>query len=534
MLNTVKTPKQFETIFQRAQDFVSKYFKNRKEDPTKGTIEIFGERYILMRAASMSVEFFETIKELYRDQGEQKAVDVAMRLLFDIAHAIGKQDAKNFHGKMNLKDPIEKLSVGPVHFSYSGWAFVDILPESKPSPDENYYLIYDHPYSFESDAWLKAGKKPEFSVCVMNAGYSSGWCEESFGIPLVASEIMCRTKGDAVCRFIMAHPSKIEYFIKEYIKKEPHLAPRITKYEIPGFFKTKEIEEKLRQAKDFTDSLVQTAQAIILVLDMEGRITFFNPYMEEISGYKLEDAKGKDWFTTFLPPHDRNNIIKLFSKALSDIPTRGHINLLVTKDGKQRHIEWYGRTLKDIGGNDIGLLAVGQDITDRKRADDVSQILSQQWQVTFDGIKDAISIIDTEGKILQCNKAMVEFIHKPAGEIVGHKCWELVHGTQSPIEGCPFLRVHKSLKRETADFEIGKRWVSVTVDPIIGKDGRLDSIVHVISDITERKKMETESRKRLSDLEVFYKASSGREKRILELKRTIKELEEKLNKGRAE
>ncbi|MFO9273182.1 hypothetical protein SDA20_15840, partial [Legionella pneumophila serogroup 1] len=78
---------------------------------------------------------------------------------------------------------------GPPHFAFSGWAFVDILPESKPTPDENFYLVYNHSYSFESSAWLKANKKNKFPVCIMNAGYSSGWCEESFGLMKI---YMCR------------------------------------------------------------------------------------------------------------------------------------------------------------------------------------------------------------------------------------------------------------------------------------------------------------------------------------------------------
>ena len=223
MLKTVNVPKEFEPIFLKAQEYVGKYFKERKEDPHEGTIEIFGQRYIFVRAASMSVEFFEMIKNTYKDKSEEEALSIARSLLFYIAHALGVADARNFHAKMNLVDPIAKLSAGPIHFSHAGWAFVDIFPESRPSPDENYYLIYDHPYSFESDAWIKAKKKVNFPVCVMNAGYSSGWCEESFGIKLVASEIYCKAKGDDHCRFIMGHPSKIEGYITEYLKKRPAL-----------------------------------------------------------------------------------------------------------------------------------------------------------------------------------------------------------------------------------------------------------------------------------------------------------------------
>src|SRR5207237_7116843 len=141
--------------------------------------------------------------------------------------------------KMGVSDPIARLSAGPVHFAHAGWAFVDIFPESKPSPDANYFLVYDHPYSFESDAWLRAGRHVEVPVCIMNSGYSSGWCEESFGLHLVASEIMCRARGDQACRFIMAPPQRIEAHIKEWVSSRPQ--PRAPS-PIPDFFARKRLE----------------------------------------------------------------------------------------------------------------------------------------------------------------------------------------------------------------------------------------------------------------------------------------------------
>jgi predicted hydrocarbon binding protein len=197
-----------EPIFAIAEEAVSRFFQSRKEDPEHGTIEIFGERYILVRAASLSVEFFALVEQLFGAGRSTEANQFARNILFDLAHALGKSDARNFHRKMNLGDPIAKLSAGPVHFSHTGWAFVDISPESRPSPNDDFYLLFDHPYSFESDAWLRAGKAGQFPVCIMNAGWSSGWCEESFGVQLVSSEVMCRAKGDDVCRFIMAPPHR--------------------------------------------------------------------------------------------------------------------------------------------------------------------------------------------------------------------------------------------------------------------------------------------------------------------------------------
>ena len=175
VLKTVKVPKDMEGVFAKAEEIVSRYFAKAKHDPSKGTIEVFGERYVMVRAASLSVEFFALVRRLFGKGEEESADAFARNMLFDLAHAVGKADARDFHEKMKLKDPIERLSAGPVHFSHSGWAFVDIFPESKPSPDENYYLIYDHPYSFESDAWMRHKEKADFPVCIMNAGSSSGW-----------------------------------------------------------------------------------------------------------------------------------------------------------------------------------------------------------------------------------------------------------------------------------------------------------------------------------------------------------------------
>jgi len=90
----------------------------------------------------------------------------------------------------------------------------------------------------------------------MNAGYSSGWCEESFGLGLVAVEIMCQAKGDPACRFIMAPPSRIEGHIAAYMRKEPELKKSITKYEVPVFFKRKEAEEKIRKLNEELEAKV--------------------------------------------------------------------------------------------------------------------------------------------------------------------------------------------------------------------------------------------------------------------------------------
>lgn len=250
---TVKVPKKIQPLFDEASETVKKYFASVKVDPSTSKIEINGERYVLMRAESLANDFFKNIIKLYADRPLPEAIKIGRNLLFDMAHLIGIEDAKNFHKKMKVKDPIAKLSSGPIHFAYTGWAFVEILDDSKPSPDENFFLKFNHPFSFEADSWIKAKEKADFPVCTMSAGYSSGWCEESFGINLTAVEITCRAKGDKNCTFIMAPPDKINSFLeKEAVKYK-----RVRKYDVPLFFERKKIEEKLNNAVKDKETLLK-------------------------------------------------------------------------------------------------------------------------------------------------------------------------------------------------------------------------------------------------------------------------------------
>lgn len=247
--DTVSVPDDIKSLFDKAQKTVGEYFRNLKMDPSRGTIEINDQRYVLVRASALSHDFLTTIQHLYSDRGEKEAMSIGKNFLFDISHVIGSNDAKNFHAKMNLKEPIEKLSAGPVHFAYSGWAFVDILPESHPTPDDDYYLIYNHPFSFEADSWIRSGKKSETAVCIMNAGYSSGWSEQSFGIPLTAVEVTCKAKGDEKCTFIMSPPHKIQQHIEHYTRQSAQLLNKKITYEIPTFFERKKVEEETLNAR---------------------------------------------------------------------------------------------------------------------------------------------------------------------------------------------------------------------------------------------------------------------------------------------
>jgi PAS domain S-box-containing protein len=168
----------------------------------------------------------------------------------------------------------------------------------------------------------------------------------------------------------------------------------------------KKIEEALRQEKEFAESMFNTAQAIILVLDKQGRIVKFNPYMEELLGYKLEEVKGKDWFDTFLPKTDHTKLRELFKKATNDVSTKGNVNPILTKSGREVLIEWYDKTLKDKDGQAIGLLSIGRDVTERKKLEEDAEKRFREMEILYK------ASVDREDKIIELKKIIEELKKK--------------------------------------------------------------------------------------------------------------------------
>ena len=375
-----ESPDFIQQTFDAAEDFVKSYFNCRQNFPENGIINIKGERYILIRAASMSVELFKTIKLLSQSVNSDQAFEIARNLLYDLSYAIGKKDAIYFYQTQKREKPANLFSIGPAFFAFSGWGRVRLLPESDMTSDKDFLLLYEHENSFESDSWKAANLQSPMPVCVMNAGYSAGWTSEAFSRELVSAEILCRAKGDPACRFLMAPPDRIQELYQNYCQRQHLDRKDIPAYSLASFFKRKLIEDKLHQFEIQFERLFNSANDAIFVLKNR-TIEHINSVGINMLGKKPHEIIGKD----ILVFSSRKQIDNADSKLL------WLEKLNTVTSGKPAIFEWNFQkpngqlvtteiSLNLLDSNGPNLQAICRDVTERKLIEQRS-LQSQKLEV---------------------------------------------------------------------------------------------------------------------------------------------------------
>lgn len=128
----------------------------------------------------------------------------------------------------------------------------------------------------------------------------------------------------------------------------------------------------------------------------------------------------------------------------------------------------------------------------------------QRWQDIFDAMTDPVYVVSNDHRIVHCNLAMSKFLGRSPAQIHGQHCFELIHGTNSPVEGCLFQRACQSHSRESLFIERRGGWLQVQVDPLFDRSqpqGRPIGSVHILTDATDLRRTELELEQAREEIE---------------------------------
>ncbi|MDD1718534.1 MAG: PAS domain S-box protein [Methanoregulaceae archaeon] len=164
---------------------------------------------------------------------------------------------------------------------------------------------------------------------------------------------------------------------------------------------------------------LENIRLIAVQIDLDNRVTFCNRYLLELTGWSAEEVIGKDWFEVFVPEKDRKEVRStlhaVLIQAQVDLYHEGEI---VTRTGEVRYIAWNNTVLRDTNGLVIGISSIGEDVTERRKAEEELIESKRRYQSLFESANDAVFIADADsGRLLDANRKAQEMTGRSLEEI---------------------------------------------------------------------------------------------------------------------
>ena len=375
------------------------------------------------------------------------------------------------------------------------------LMKQMPSMDKSYFVGK----TFERPGLRKDGS--EFT-----AELSYAVCETREGLLLTAivRDITERKRVEAVLEEAQhGLEQRIEERTVELRTVNEQLKQDITKRKI--------IEEAMRESETQYRELVQSANSIILRMDLKGNVTFFNKFAQSFFGYSEGEIIGRNVVGTIVPEVDSSG--RDLAAMIEEIGRQPKLyesneNENVCSNGKRVWISWTNRAVHDKNGNISETLCIGNDITDHRRG--VKELIKTKsfLENIIENSWDPILVADSKGYITRVNKSFLHMLGYKSEEVMGKHASVLAPAKKGNYEtsmGEPIevneeffnnvkgvisqlFNEGKVINKETYFMRKDKKLVH-TEDSIVvlyDEEEEVIGAVDIIRDISEKRKAEKE------------------------------------------
>ncbi len=309
------------------------------------------------------------------------------------------------------------------------------------------------------------------------------------------------------------------------------------------------VEERTVELRKLSQA-TENSPASVVVTDKNGIIEYVNPTFSEVTGYAAKEAIGQNPRILKSGDHPASYYKDLWDTILAGKTWHGEF--LNRKKNNEEFWESASiSAIKNEDGEITHFVAVKQDITAQKRAEEIVKNSEQRLGQIIDFLPDPTWVIDSAGKVVTWNQAMENLTGIAAADMVGKGNYEYAlpfYGERRPIlidlvrDWNPaYEKKYLSIKK------IGKKLVSESYHPHLG-DGGLHlsgnasliydaagqeaGAIESLRDTTESKRMEADLRRNVEELERFNKLAIGREIKMIQLKEEINELLGQLNQDK--
>ena len=267
--------------------------------------------------------------------------------------------------------------------------------------------------------------------------------------------------------------------------------------------KRQRAEKELQEERNFISAVLDTAGALVVVLDSRGRIVRFNRACEQTTGYTFKEVRGKHFWDLFLIEEEVEPVKAVFEQLKAGHFPSEYENYWVTKDGSRRLIAWSNTVLLKNDGSVDYIIGTGIDITERRQVEyelrESEERFHRLSDATFEGI-----VINDKGKILDINQTFADMFGYEMSELIGISVLKLMAPefrdltSKNILSGFEQLYESVGLRKDGTTFPIEIRAKATKYHGQMVRVG-------AIRDVTERRQTEAQLTKQSAVLNAINK-----------------------------
>jgi PAS domain S-box-containing protein len=255
----------------------------------------------------------------------------------------------------------------------------------------------------------------------------------------------------------------------------------------------------LRRTEEKYRELVENAGSIILRMDNAGNVTFFNEFAEHFFGFSEEEILGRNVVGAIVPEVESTG--RDLKKMIEDIGFNpdlhvNNINENIRRNGERVWVAWTNKPIFDEDGRVREVLCIGNDITERKRAEESLEKSEKRYRELYRNLLDGSAVVNMEGSIIEFNPAFQKLLGYAAEEIYSltyeaitpakwHAMEKRILEEQVMERGYSDLYEKEYSKKDGTAFPVELRTYLVQDEA-----GSPQGFWAIVRDITERKRAE--------------------------------------------
>ena len=265
---------------------------------------------------------------------------------------------------------------------------------------------------------------------------------------------------------------------------------------------TTEVEDRLRQLS----CAVEGSPAMTVITDHTGDIEYVNAKFTQVTGYNLDEVKGKNprLLKSGLTP--RTVYQEMWAAVRSGSEWQGEF----VNRKKNGEVYWENVRIAPIRGSDGSILhfvAVKEDVTARHLAEESLRQSQEQFQSTFQSAAIGMALVAPEGRLLKVNQAFCDLLGYTEAELLSKSFQDITHPADLEAN---LGYVRQMLAGEIRTYQMEKRyfhkagnviWAMLSVSLVRGGEGKPLYFVSQILDMTERYLAQQERERLITELQ---------------------------------